>query len=387
MIYELDMQDYEKVRPLFASLNYHLVIFSIIEGNSPGRVYVDDVDHPQSAFVWDKVEAGFYLAGREDNDAFNEALNKCILTEIAVEAKQFPSCIEFVMNYFPDTWESKLNVVLRDTFPMKHYRQHFTLKQLKVDWKAQIPDGFVMTQVDEELLTRTQLKNIDHVTRWVRGNWQSVENFIKKGFGFCLLHENDIVSWCIADFVAGNDYEMGIHTDEDYLRRGFATLTAAAAVDYCLANGVENIGWHCWSSNVASAATAKKVGFEETIEHPVYHAWYNKFDNLLVQGWFNLDQYKKYREAAEAYETAFKMKEANEPDALASRIYSNEGDEGWCHYSAARAWALAGDGDSAFRNLHKAIDTGWSHLEHLQKDDDLKSLHKDKRWEELLKNK
>jgi RimJ/RimL family protein N-acetyltransferase len=111
----------------------------------------------------------------------------------------------------------------------------------------------------------------------------------------------------IADYVAGNDYEMGIHTDEDHRKRGFATLTVAATVEHCLANGVENIGWHCWSSNVTSAATAKKVGFEQTIEHPVYHAWYNKFDNFLVQGWFNLDQYKKPWEAAEAYETAFKM--------------------------------------------------------------------------------
>jgi hypothetical protein len=210
---------------------------------------------------------------------------------------------------------------------------------------------------------------------------------MEKGFGFCLLHENTIVSWCIADFVAGNDYEMGIHTDEDYRKRGFATLTVAAAVEHCLANGVENIGWHCWSSNVASAATAKKVGFEQTIEHPVYHAWYNKFDNFLVQGWFNLDQYKKYQEAAEAYEAAFEMKEAGEEDALSSHIYSDEGIEGWCYYSAARAWALVSDSNSAFKNLHKAIDTGWSHLEHSKNDDDLKSLHQDKRWKELLKNK
>jgi hypothetical protein len=44
MIYELKEKGYEKVRPLFQGLNYHLVIFSIIEGNSPGRIFVDDVD-------------------------------------------------------------------------------------------------------------------------------------------------------------------------------------------------------------------------------------------------------------------------------------------------------------------------------------------------------
>ena len=68
MIYKLTKNNYEKVRSLFKGLHYHLVIFSIIEGNSPGWVYVDDVDHPQSALVWDHTEGGFYLAGDENNE-------------------------------------------------------------------------------------------------------------------------------------------------------------------------------------------------------------------------------------------------------------------------------------------------------------------------------
>jgi RimJ/RimL family protein N-acetyltransferase len=391
MIFELKKNDYEKVRSLFKGLNYHLVIFSIIEGNSPGRVYVDNVDHPQSAFVWDYTEGGFYLAGDENNEEFNQSLNQCILEEIYPASKEIPRCVEFVLNYHPDTWENKLDIVLRNTNAIKHFRKHFFLKELKVDWRSMILDGFEITQVDEALLSRTQLKNMDHVTGWVMGNWQSVENFMEKGFGFCLLHNDTIVSWCIADYAAGNDTEMpisaeiGIHTDEDYQKRGFATLTVAATVDYCLTHGFKNIGWHCWSSNEASVATAMKVGFEQIIEHPVYHAWYNPFDNLLVQGWFYI-QRQEYQAAAEAYEAAFAMLDDGAEDALASHIFSEGDTAGWCYYNTARAWALTGDSDAAFRNIYKAVDKGWSHPEHLKNDDAFEKLHHDNRWSALLKS-
>jgi RimJ/RimL family protein N-acetyltransferase len=384
MINELEPSQFERVRPLFRGLSYHLAIFSTIEGNSPGRIWVDHPRHPQTALVWDMVEGGFYLAGFEGDDEVNQALNRCIRQQIYPAARQLPHTLDFVMNYFPDTWESKFDVVLRDTAPMKHYRQHFTFKQLKVDWKSQLSPGFVMTQVDENLLARTGLKNMDHVSRWVLGSWQSVDNFMEKGFGFCLLYGDDaIASWCIADYVAGKAYEMGIHTDEDYRRRGLATLTVAAAVEYCLARGATEIGWHCWSSNVASAATARKVGFEQTIEHPVYHAWYNRFDNLLVQGRFNLE-YGRYGAAAQAYEAAFALRDRGDEDALASHIYADGELERWCHYDTACAWALTGDSQAAFRNLKKAVERGWDDMDFLERDERLKSLRETEEWRSLI---
>jgi RimJ/RimL family protein N-acetyltransferase len=385
MIDELKPSQFERVRPLFQGLAYHLAIFSIIEGNSPGRIWVDHSRHPQTALAWDKVEGGFYLAGFEGNDGFNQALNQCIRQQIYPEARRLPRMLDFVLNCYPETWEGKLDVVLRDTAPMKHYRQHFTFKRLKVDWKSQLPEGFVLTRVDEKLLARTELKNIEEVRRLALKSWQSVGNFMEKGFGFCLLHGDALACWCIADYVARKAYEIGIHTDEDHRRRGLATLTVAAAVEHCLAQGATEIGWHCWSSNVASAATARKVGFEQTIEHPVYHAWYNRFDNLLVQGLFNL-QYQRHSAAAQAYEAAFALRESGDEDALASNLYADEGTERWCHYSTACAWALAGDSQAAFRNLNKAVERGWDDVDYLERDERLKSLHEAEEWQPFISN-
>ena len=56
MLYELDPQDYERARPLFARWRAYLVIFAVLDGTCPGRVYVDDREHPRTALLWDHAE-------------------------------------------------------------------------------------------------------------------------------------------------------------------------------------------------------------------------------------------------------------------------------------------------------------------------------------------
>ena len=79
MIHRLDEEDYENVRPLFRELDFNLIIAAVIEHTSPGRIYVDDVSKPRTAFLC-SVE-GYYLAGNADNLEFNVSLNRLILDE------------------------------------------------------------------------------------------------------------------------------------------------------------------------------------------------------------------------------------------------------------------------------------------------------------------
>ena len=106
MIYELKPGEYEIARPIFKGLQYNLAIFSVIEGNTPGSVYVDDVADPKTAFVWDKSrDSGFYLEGYERNAGFNAALNRLIVERLYPEARTLPGVLDFTLHYFPETWE------------------------------------------------------------------------------------------------------------------------------------------------------------------------------------------------------------------------------------------------------------------------------------------
>ena len=135
-----------------------------------------------------------------------------------------------------------------------------------------------MARIDADLLARPGLDVPDHVASWMRSNWGSAEAFFAHGFGFATLHEEAIVSWSLADCVSRGQAEIGIHTRPEYRRRGLATITAAAAVDYALGRGLAAVGWHCNADNHGSIGVAEAVGF--TLERRYSHAYF-LFDPVL----------------------------------------------------------------------------------------------------------
>ncbi len=76
----------------------------------------------------------------------------------------------------------------------------------------------------------------------------------------------------------------------------------------------------------------------------------------------------EYQKSGEKFEEAFKIGEPNKSD----------------FYNASCAWALAGNKDKAFANLHNSIDAGWLQIDHLTEDPDLSILRQDKRWDEAI---
>ena len=61
MLQELKSNEFEKARSLFQGFDYSLSIHAAIEGNNPGRIFVDDVYQPRTALAL-TIE-GYLLAG------------------------------------------------------------------------------------------------------------------------------------------------------------------------------------------------------------------------------------------------------------------------------------------------------------------------------------
>lgn len=366
MMNTLQQKDYERVRPLFHGLDEHLIIPAVIAGTSPGRIYADDLKTPKTALLC-SVE-GYFLAGEIQNEAvingFSEVLQHIIETSDTIRADD--DAINLAV--WPQTWESKLSVLFPRRLPLPEYRYKYTCRELRLDWQAQIPEGFTIHPLNARLLERCAGHVPEHIFGWMQANWGGVEPYLQRGFGFCLLHGEQIVSWCIGDCANGDRCEVGIHTLPEYRRRGLATITVAATVADCFARGIKAVGWHCNQNNVGSWKTAEKVGFVREREY-VFHLYL--FDDAVYwaeSGWRGV-QTKEYQQAAECFAQAFIIK----PDAP----------HYWYH-SAAMACAASGQTEIALTYLRTAIDRGWRDLAFTVSRPEFANLKGKQEWEQLI---
>lgn len=363
MIHELNKQDYEKVRPLYNELNYHLTGRAVIEGTSPGRIYVDNVSEPKTAFIC-SVE-GYYLVGDPDNADFNQALANLIhKPQEAIRDEE--NAINLAV--YPQNWEQHLSTLFPERAPFIEPRRKYLCTRLRVNWKELLPDGYAVHRIDRSLLERLGDNMPKHPLGWIQNNWGGRENFLKHGFGFCVLHGDRMVSWCIADCVRGDQCEVGIHTLLKYRKRGLATIAVAATVDYCFSNGYTAVGWHCSDDNVGSWKTAEKVGFVKERDY-VFHLYlFDEATHWAETGWRSVKA-KQYSEGVDAYTRAF----ARKPDAPCY----------WYH-TAAMASAGAGDSATALSYLKTAIERGWQHLDFTQSREEFTSMQGTSEWEDIL---
>ena len=378
-MHELSKSDYEKVRPLFKELEWNLITSAVIEGTSPGRVFADQAEDPRTAFMC-TVE-GYYLAGCEDNDEFNTSLNRLILERIFAGDTVRKDETDVAIGFHPDQWKDKMPIIFQGRVPLATARRHYIYTEPKADrWRGHVPEGFQVQRVDTELLRTPSLEVPEHLTGWMKTNWGSVLDFMKRGFGFCTLHGKQVVSWSVADCVSGDACEIGIHTLEDYRRRGLATLTAAAAVDHALSSGFRQVGWHCDEYNLGSIGVAEKVGFKLERKYTQYYACANEAHHLEETAQVHF-RAKRYREAIESYETFFALSPEELPRWLREILPQELGTQ---YFRVAYAKAAIGEHVGALAYLEKAVDNGWLYMDFLMSCKVFKSMHGTPAWNSIL---
>jgi len=123
MLKELESNEYERVRSLLRGFDYSLSVLAAIEGNNPGRIFVDDADRPHTALAF-TVE-GYLLAGDHDNPATNEAL-RCLLREKIFTGEVFVNGDwSMSLAVHPETWEAKLPELIPTHEVEKNERYHY----------------------------------------------------------------------------------------------------------------------------------------------------------------------------------------------------------------------------------------------------------------------
>ncbi|MFC1960747.1 GNAT family N-acetyltransferase [Chloroflexota bacterium] len=258
---ELKPNDYGRVRPLFAEMAaVHVSIGSVLDGYSPGFVYVDDGDTPSLAFL--SSPEGAHLIGTPTNPDWREDV-AAFVQDTLLDERGWSDVYVIIGDNLDG---------LKHCFPMFDafqimLRYYYTCTELAFDWRANLPAGYEVRRLDADLLTDPAITHGNgrsgwkHICEWMIMGWSSMACFLEHGFGFVTLHDNAVVSYSLADGRSGDECEIGIHTVPDYRQHGLAALTTAAAVEYALANNYRLVGWHCDQQNDGSWHTAERVGF------------------------------------------------------------------------------------------------------------------------------
>lgn len=365
MFQELSSDQFERVRPLFQSFDYSLSIHAAIEGNNLGRIFVDDVDQPRTAFAL-TVE-GYLLAGEHHNATTNAALRRLLREKIFTGEVFVVGDWSMSLAVYPEAWEALLPELIPTHEVEKIKRYHYLCRTVKLDWHKNIPEGYTVRRVDQTVLDAAAT---DVVREWmdIEEVWWTVDKYLQHGISYAVLYEGEMVAWCTPDCVAGEQIDVGIMTHPAHRRRGLASIAAAATVEQCLNQGFSAVGWHCNAENVGSWKTAEKVGFERNLEYFYYYYMYDPIDHLAELGWYTY-RHGEYDKTVDYYDQVFALRDEN-PD--------------YYYHLTASAWALLGNGEKALFYLMAAVDHGWTQMEYTIQQEEFSILHDLPEWDALL---
>ncbi|QOR35302.1 GNAT family N-acetyltransferase [Clostridium sp. 'deep sea'] len=270
MLQELSKSDYYKVAKMMTGAKVNLEPEAVIWGYNPGTIYVDDVLEPKSAVIWVEGMKGFYFVGDANNDRFNKFIVDFFDKVLIKKAKKINyKWIEF--SGLNTDWE----ITLAKLF--KHKEKYDESKQFVYKHKEiknfnepsyELKQDYTVKAIDLQLLN-SEISNYDFLESIIITWWGSIDNYLKHGVGYCVMHNNMVISSCVTSYKKPGFMESHIHTLEDYRKQGFATIAVSKFLNYCRDNYFEPY-WDCMQTNYGSQALAEKLGYEKQFEYTLF---------------------------------------------------------------------------------------------------------------------
>lgn len=365
MLHEIESSHFALARALFAPYLKDPLLHAALEGRRKGRVFVDDPGNPETCFVWTNSECA-YLFGNEGKGQLRSVLHPLLVEEIIPDAKAAGrDCLSLFP--FPNSIAPALEQALQDLLPLQtpvstyaFNREAFCTRGAKPD---ALPAGFRLKTIDAETLR-------DPGNAYLAGEiafyWGSIDDF-PQGLGHCVLHAGTVVSWCYVQAVGAESQTIDVWTAPQHRRKGLGTAVASAFINHCVSEGHTPF-WLNDKENMASRKLAEQLGFEHhgdiwLVDIPFYPF---EFYRGLAIHFFLPNQ--SYRQAAEALERAFTVREGEPVD----------------YYNAAIAWASAGRMDKAWENLRTSVEHGWRDVEMAENEESLAPLRRTDEWREWI---
>jgi GNAT superfamily N-acetyltransferase len=132
--------------------------------------------------------------------------------------------------------------------------------------KSHVPEGFELVPIDLDVMTNSDDEFWEDTLLY----FGSHEEFLKKGFGYCIKHGERVVSVAYTDFPFADAFEVEVMTRESgsYRRKGLGTIVSAALIEDGLLRGLVP-QWD--AANEISVRLAKKLGYTNPDPYQVYY--------------------------------------------------------------------------------------------------------------------
>lgn len=229
-------------------------LFGVLDGVRAGRILTIERERPTWGIVQEAADGSIYLGG---------SIDAALLREVIASLRQSGTVLA---GLWPDDPRRALLPGEPDYVGTTYDFLHRRADGDRLAGLARgVPAGYHLQRIDPALLERCAWH--DHLI----AIFGTMGGFVAHGFGYCLMRGEEIVTEAYAGPATRGLMEIGIHTHSGYEGRGFATIASAQTIRTCEARGYQTY-WNCATSNRASAALARKMGYQTEREYALV-AW------------------------------------------------------------------------------------------------------------------
>jgi RimJ/RimL family protein N-acetyltransferase len=215
---------------------------SVLGGGNAGRLFVDDINQPKMAYVWERDDGTLYQGGKQDWQVVEKL--------VAFLRQDGPVALSFRLddpatNCFPPCPEAGAECVELERAPSSSDLTSY----------LSLPDGFSVHRMGRELLEKSP--RLDETLF----RYGSLDTYLDKGMDVCIMRGDEFVAEAGADIEINGMREVGVVTEHAYRGgQGFGTLVTAHLLKWCDELGCATY-WDCVRLNIGSLKIARKLGF------------------------------------------------------------------------------------------------------------------------------
>ncbi len=244
----------------------------VLEDSMKGQVWVDNLEMPSFAVVWNEYQKGFQLMGKPVKDS--EYSNLRLFFEKVIFRflnNKDLSCFEC------GTDTEELTKILFEIFRDKNVesaqQKVFGLNKIICPYEERkiLNNDLEIVAIDDSFY-KGKYDNIGYVTNEINDTWTSKEAYLKNGYGYAAVIGNCIVSRALVTCSYKQHDNIGVDTLNEYRKKGISSKLVYLTLLEARKRNRECV-WDCTEDNIASERTAIKVGFE--LERTDTVCWFN----------------------------------------------------------------------------------------------------------------